>query len=171
MISGTPRWKEAISAWKPKGRASRNPVKARQPALPVAPTARALTGLRWSGSGLPGAHGWDCSNSTNHCQAANGAICDVDPSGLSLLNNTVGLGAVPGCYEGALRLTTADSTPRTGALILPCVRSGVIIAAESLSFIRFGSKLSCRSAVRTRSCWTWGGVRCAMWFCAASVDV
>src|SRR3954447_26208861 len=35
-----------------KGPGQPKPVKAR-PALPVAPKARALTGLRWSGSGLP----------------------------------------------------------------------------------------------------------------------
>ena len=55
----------AASAWKPKGRTSRSPVKARLPALPVAPRARALTGSRWSGSGLPGAQGWECPNTVN----------------------------------------------------------------------------------------------------------
>jgi hypothetical protein len=48
-----------------KYRASRNPVKAAQPALPVAPKARALTRSRRSGSGLPGAQGWDCPNTVN----------------------------------------------------------------------------------------------------------
>jgi hypothetical protein len=57
--------KKPYARGKPKGRASRNPVKAGLPALPVAPKARALTGLRWSGSGLPGAHGWDCPNFAN----------------------------------------------------------------------------------------------------------
>ena len=63
MISGAPRSK-AISAWKPKDRTSRKPVKARQATLPVAPNGASLDRIP-SGSGLPGAYGWDCPSSVN----------------------------------------------------------------------------------------------------------
>jgi hypothetical protein len=104
------------------------------------------------------------------CQAANGANWDVDPLS-SLLGNTAGLGAVPGCNEGALRLKTADSTPCGGRLILLMVHGGVIFATEPLSFICFGAKPTRRSAARKRCCTMAGlGVSCGSGRCALSVS-
>lgn len=75
-----------------------------------------------------------------------------------------------GCYEGALRLTIADSMTRRGAPILPCVR-GVIFATEPLSFMCFGSESSCRSAAPNEQLLDIGGARCAMWLCVLSASV
>ena len=96
----------AASAWQPKGGASRNPVNARLPALPVAPKARALTGSPWSGSGLPGAHGWDCPNSVDQLlfviEPINDSVMAVKQS-CSVFRRAIwsfSFGSVPATFTG-----------------------------------------------------------------------
>jgi hypothetical protein len=81
---------------------------------------------------------------------------------------------MPGCYEGALRLKTTDSTPRRGPLILPCVHGGVVFATDPLSLICFESKVDLQIRSLNEELLHIGMVRCAMsferWVLSASVD-
>jgi hypothetical protein len=55
-----------------------------------------------------------------------GAVRHIDNLDLSSLSDTVGLGSVPDRYQLIQRHTTADSTPRRGAFILPSLTEALM---------------------------------------------
>jgi hypothetical protein len=93
------RWAWALGDDSDRGGSQRaepaEPSQGREPAPPVVLTARAWTGLGWSGSGLPDAYGKDCPNPANLC-----ATVRLVPFGM-LISNAFLIRATRGAIGGA----------------------------------------------------------------------